>query len=83
MSIKFTKTFEINENGDCYQCKCRKNALCQAFDLRNIFTRHGFAYQNNWEQCQECKDFLAENKLWNADIPVGYLQSNDDHGGIE
>lgn len=64
MSIKFTKTFEIDENGDCGKClsEARINSclsVCLAFG--NIV--------DDYIQCQECKDFLEEDKLWNAKLP--------------
>lgn len=81
MTIKFTKTFEINENGNCRSCKnhcvtykCEDwedipTMTCKLFDEELSY--YSSECRQLWitEQCQECKDFLEEDKLWNAKLP--------------
>lgn len=66
MSIKFVKTFEINENGDCLSCSGKLGAVCIAFENTLANRTNGNIVIT---QCQECKDFLEENILWNAKLP--------------
>lgn len=64
--MKLTKTYEINDDGNCSKCECYKvldtNMCieCIAFD-RIIIKFNVFRFEKP-EQCKECKDYLAKYK---------------------
>jgi hypothetical protein len=51
--------YEIEENGDCDNCKARCFSCCQAFSKLLVIGIDKNFQMTKREQCQTCKDFLA------------------------
>ena len=51
--------YGIGNDGDCSKCTARNSAICLAFNKR-IYYGTLEPYDDELNQCQACKDFLAQ-----------------------